>query len=78
MALLPADRVIACEHAWLSPIQPEGASEILYRDTDHLDGLHSRCKVGTHPAGPPTVVRIVTGFHARRDRLTHRILDRSE
>ncbi len=34
LALLPADRVIACEHAWLSPIQPEGASEILYRTTD--------------------------------------------
>lgn len=39
MALLPADRVIACEHAWLSPIQPEGASEILYRDTDHAREL---------------------------------------
>lgn len=39
MALLPADRVIACEHAWLSPIQPEGASEILYRDTEHAAEL---------------------------------------
>lgn len=28
MALLPADRVIAARHAWLSPLPPEGASAI--------------------------------------------------
>jgi acyl-CoA carboxylase subunit beta len=39
IALLPADRVIACEHAWLSPIQPEGASEILYRTTERAEEL---------------------------------------
>jgi acyl-CoA carboxylase subunit beta len=39
VALLPADRVISCEHAWLSPIQPEGASEILYRTTDRAQEL---------------------------------------
>jgi acyl-CoA carboxylase subunit beta len=39
VALLPADRVIACEHAWLAPIQPEGASEILYRTTDRAREL---------------------------------------
>jgi acetyl-CoA carboxylase carboxyl transferase subunit beta len=32
LALLPADRVIAAEHAWLSPLPPEGAAAILYRD----------------------------------------------
>lgn len=37
LALLPADRVIAVEHAWLSPIAPEGASAILYRTTDRAD-----------------------------------------
>ena len=31
IALLPADRVVAAEHAWLSPIAPEGASIILHR-----------------------------------------------
>jgi acetyl-CoA carboxylase carboxyl transferase subunit beta len=30
LALLPADRVIAAEHGWLSPIAPEGASVIVY------------------------------------------------
>ncbi len=39
IALLPADRVVACEHAWLSPIAPEGASEILYRSTDRAKEL---------------------------------------
>ena len=33
LALLPADRVVAAEHAWLAPIQPEGASAILHRTT---------------------------------------------
>jgi acetyl-CoA carboxylase carboxyl transferase subunit beta len=31
LALLPADRVIAAQHAWLSPLPPEGASAIMYR-----------------------------------------------
>ncbi len=39
LALFPADRVIAAEHAWLSAIAPEGASAILYRDTDHAAAL---------------------------------------
>jgi acyl-CoA carboxylase subunit beta len=39
VALLPADRVIACEHAWLAPILPEGASEILYRTTERAEEL---------------------------------------
>ncbi|WP_275888229.1 carboxyl transferase domain-containing protein, partial [Nonomuraea lactucae] len=34
LALLPADRVLCAQHAWLSPLPPEGASAILYRSTD--------------------------------------------
>lgn len=34
LALLPADRVVAARHAWLSPLPPEGASAILHRRTD--------------------------------------------
>ena len=30
LALLPADRVLAARHAWLSPIAPEGASVIVH------------------------------------------------
>lgn len=34
LALLPADRVVAAQHAWLSPLPPEGASAIVHRTTD--------------------------------------------
>jgi acetyl-CoA carboxylase carboxyl transferase subunit beta len=35
LALLPADRVLCAQHAWLSPLPPEGASAIVHRDLDH-------------------------------------------
>ena len=35
LALLPADRIIAAENAWLSPLPPEGASALVHRDTAH-------------------------------------------
>lgn len=34
LALLPADRIIAAQHSWLSPLPPEGASAILYRTAE--------------------------------------------
>ncbi|ORB30520.1 carboxyl transferase domain-containing protein [Mycolicibacterium parafortuitum] len=33
LALLPADRMLAAQHGWLSPLPPEGAGAILYHDT---------------------------------------------
>lgn len=39
LAFLPADRVIAAQHAWLSPLPPEGASAIVHRDVDHAPGM---------------------------------------
>jgi acetyl-CoA carboxylase carboxyl transferase subunit beta len=39
LALLAADRVLAAEHSSLGVIAPEGASAILYRDTDHAAEL---------------------------------------
>lgn len=35
LAFLPSDRVVAAQHAWLSPLPPEGASAIVYGDSDH-------------------------------------------
>ncbi len=32
LALVPADRAIAAQHGWLSPLPPEGASAIVHRD----------------------------------------------
>jgi acetyl-CoA carboxylase beta subunit/acetyl-CoA carboxylase alpha subunit len=45
LALLPADRVIAAQHAWLSPLPPEGASAIVYRDTEHAPEMARSQKV---------------------------------
>ncbi|WP_111551955.1 carboxyl transferase domain-containing protein [Kitasatospora sp. SolWspMP-SS2h] len=39
LALLPADRVLAAQHAWLAPLPPEGASAIVHRDGDHAPQL---------------------------------------
>ncbi len=39
LALAPADRVVCSEHAWLSPLPPEGASAIMHRDTTHAAAL---------------------------------------
>lgn len=46
LALLPADRVIAAEHAWLSPLPPEGASAIVHHDTDHAPVLAEQQRIG--------------------------------
>lgn len=35
LAMVPADRVVAAQHSWLSPLPPEGASAIVHRDTAH-------------------------------------------
>ena len=35
LAMLPSDVVLCAENGWLSPLPPEGASAILYRDADH-------------------------------------------
>ena len=39
LALLPADHVLAAEHAWLAPLPPEGASAIVRRDGGHAAEL---------------------------------------
>lgn len=39
LALTPADRIVASEHAWLAPLPPEGASAIVHRDTGHAPEL---------------------------------------
>lgn len=39
LALLPADRTIAAQHSWLSPLPPEGASAILHRSTEFAPSI---------------------------------------
>jgi acetyl-CoA carboxylase alpha subunit len=42
LALLPADRILSAQHGWLSPLPPEGASAILFRDTHHAAAMAER------------------------------------
>ncbi len=46
LALLPADRVVAAQHAWLSPLPPEGASAIVHRDLAHAADMARSQHVG--------------------------------
>ena len=39
LAMVPADRMLAALHGWLAPLPPEGASAIVFRDTDHAPEL---------------------------------------
>jgi acyl-CoA carboxylase subunit beta len=47
LAFLPADRVVAAQHAWLSPLPPEGASAVLYRTTERAVEVAERQGIGT-------------------------------
>jgi acyl-CoA carboxylase subunit beta len=42
LALAPADRILAAQHGWLSPLPPEGASAILYHDTSHAPAMAAK------------------------------------
>ena len=42
LALVPADRVLAAQHGWLSPLPPEGASAILHHDTSRAPEMAAR------------------------------------
>ncbi|MFD9129882.1 carboxyl transferase domain-containing protein [Kitasatospora sp. NPDC059571] len=48
LALLPADRVIAAEHGWLSPLPPEGASAIVHRDGGHAAEMARSQGIGAY------------------------------
>ncbi|GGF53598.1 acetyl-CoA carboxylase [Marmoricola endophyticus] len=47
LALLPADRVVAAEHSWLSPLPPEGAAAILHRDVGRAAEVAAAQRVST-------------------------------
>ncbi|PZG28904.1 acetyl-CoA carboxyl transferase [Spongiactinospora gelatinilytica] len=60
LALLPADRVVAAQHAWLSPLPPEGASAILYRTVDFAPEIAVSQRVGaTQLAADGIVDRVI-------------------
>ncbi|WP_034651919.1 carboxyl transferase domain-containing protein [Corynebacterium vitaeruminis] len=48
LAMLPADKVLASSNGWLSPLPPEGASAIIYRDTEHAPQMMEEQSVAAH------------------------------
>ena len=55
LALLPADRVVATDAGWLSPLPPEGASVIVHRDTEHAASM-------AHAQGVTAAAMAATGL----------------
>jgi acetyl-CoA carboxylase carboxyl transferase subunit beta len=45
LAHLPADRLVAAQHGWLSPLPPEGAAAILHRDADRAPELAAALRI---------------------------------
>jgi acetyl-CoA carboxylase beta subunit len=45
IALLPADRVIAAENGWVTPLPPEGAAAILYRDAGRAPDMAAQQRI---------------------------------
>lgn len=63
LAMLPADRVIAAQHGWLSPLPPEGASAIVHRDLDHAPEMARAQRVSAHEMAAAGIVdRIVPEY----------------
>ncbi len=86
LALIPADHTIAAQHAWLSPLPPEGASAIVHRTVDkapqmaHAQGvraldLHANGIVDWVVAELPDAAEEPLAFCRRIGRAIHRQLE---
>ncbi len=63
LALAAADRVLAAQHSWLSPLSPEGASSILHRDTEHAAEMARRQGIGAVALAEQGIVDLVVAEH---------------
>lgn len=45
LAMLPADRVLCAQHAWLAPLPPEGASAVMFHDTEHAAEMADKQRI---------------------------------
>lgn len=61
IALLPADRVLCAQHAWLSPLPPEGASAIVHRTVERAGELAESQGIGSADLHASGVVDRVIG-----------------
>lgn len=63
LAMLPADRVLAALHGWLAPLPPEGASAIMFRDTDHAPELAAAQGIRSKDLRVSGIVDVVVPEH---------------
>jgi acetyl-CoA carboxylase carboxyl transferase subunit beta len=63
LALVPADRVVAAQHAWLSPLPPEGAAELIHRSTERAAEVAAAQGVGAAELAEAGVVDVVVAEH---------------
>lgn len=63
LALLPADRVVAAQHAWLSPLPPEGASAIVHRDVEHAPQMARDQRVRSLDLKADGIVDVIVPEH---------------
>ncbi|WP_410874608.1 carboxyl transferase domain-containing protein [Nocardia sp. A7] len=61
LALLPADRVIATEYAWLSPLAPEGASMLVHHDLDHAQRVAAELGIASSVLAGHGIVDVIVG-----------------
>ena len=59
LAFMPADRVLAAQHAWLAPLAPEGASAIVYRDPGRAPELAASQRIGSADLAADGIVDVV-------------------
>lgn len=63
LAMVPADRVLAALHGWLGPLPPEGASAIVFRDTDHAAELAAAQGIRSTDLLASGIVDVVVAEH---------------
>lgn len=60
LALLPADRIVAAADTWITPLPPEGAAAIMYRDTDRAPELARTQHITAADLAQRGIVDVVT------------------
>lgn len=63
LAMVPADRGLAALHGWLAPLPPEGASAIVFRDTDHAAELAAAQGIRSTDLLASGIVDVVVAEH---------------
>src|SRR5690625_688596 len=61
--MVPADRVLAALHGWLAPLPPEGASAIVFRDTEHAPELSAAQGIRSADLQANGIVDVIVAEH---------------